>query len=291
MTKTVPLEEMGSTLQKLDEEVFFAVLDVALDIDGKLAVSDERAVYIQGTRTVVRYAVLYPGHSVGAMYRYVELRRMGLQFLKKYSVIDDFAFRQDGLAGFEGFFAVTLQEPTRVEAALVQLRAEQNRRYPGEKMGSDVQSAVARLVQLADTFPRVVKRLRLRRADREALQINDEYDLQYLFVALLETRFEDIRPEEWGPSYAGGASRVDFLLKNESVLVETKMTRQGLTDKKLGDELIIDVHHYKQMPGCRALVCFVYDPEHRLSNPRGIENDLSKPTDGLAVSVLVRPKG
>ncbi|MGA8921726.1 MAG: hypothetical protein WB682_01160 [Candidatus Dormiibacterota bacterium] len=68
------------------------------------------------------------------------------------------------------------------------------------------------------------------------------------------------------------------------------MTRSGLTDKKLGDELIIDIAHYKQRPDCKALVCIVYDPDHRLTNPQGIENDLSTTTDGLNVRVLIRPK-
>ena len=27
--------------------------------------------------------------------------------------------------------------------------------------------------------------------------------------------FDDIRPEEYTPSYAGGSSRIDFLLKDE----------------------------------------------------------------------------
>ena len=64
----------------------------------------------------------------------------------------------------------------------------------------------------------------------------------------------------------------------------------GLKWDGIGEELIIDVAHYKQVPRCQALVCFVYDPEHRLRNPRGIENDLSKVADGLEVRVLVRPK-
>jgi hypothetical protein len=150
--------------------------------------------------------------------------------------------------------------------------------------------ATARLVQLADSFHRVALRLRSRRTGREPVLMNDEYDVQYTFAALLETRFDDIRPEEWCPSYAGGSNRVDFLLKNESVLVETNMTRSGLTDRRLGEELIIDIAHYKQRQDCKALVCFVYDPDHRLTNPHGIENDLSRPTDGFDVRVLVRPE-
>jgi len=215
---------------------------------------------------------------------------MGLEFLKKHAIIESAVYHKTGLSGFEGYFEVVVKEPRLIEEVLVLLRAEENRRYPDQKMRDDVQSAVARLLQLADSFPNVAQRLRLRRIGRDPLLIRDEYDMQYLFAALLETRFQDIRPEEWGPSYAGGSNRVDFLLKNESVLVETKMTREGLTDRRLGEELIIDVAHYKQMPGCQALVCLVYDPERRLNNPRGIESDLSKVTDGFDVRVLIRPK-
>ena len=35
-------------------------------------------IYIQGIRTVIRYNILYPGHSVGAACGSVELRDMGL---------------------------------------------------------------------------------------------------------------------------------------------------------------------------------------------------------------------
>jgi hypothetical protein len=39
-----------------------------------------------------------------------------------------------------------------------------------------------------------------------------------------------------------------------------------------------------------VLFCFVYDPDSRISNPRGFENDLSNASSGLAVHVLVRPR-
>jgi REase_DpnII-MboI len=284
------LQTVASTLQKLDEEIFFAILDVAIDIDGELAVGDARQMFIQGTRTALRYPVLYPGHSVGAMYRYVALRSKGLQFLQKHGFIASFEFHKTGMSGFEGAFEVAVDDPYLFGEAMIELKAEQNRRDPGKEMESDIQSATARLMQLADSFHGVSLKLRNRRTGREPIVVNDEYDVQYVLAALLETRFEDVRPEEWTPSYAGGSNRVDFLLKKEAVLVETKMTRDGLTDRRLGDELIIDIAHYKQVMDCRALVCFVYDPGHRLSNPHGIENDLSRITDGLDVRVLIRPK-
>ena len=38
--------------------------------------------------------------------------------------------------------------------------------------------------------------------------------------------FDDIRAEEWTPSYAGKCARVDFLLKNEKIVIEVKKTRK-----------------------------------------------------------------
>jgi hypothetical protein len=261
-----------------------------LDIDNCMTVGDEPIVRIDGTRTYIRYPILYAVHSVEGQYRYLDLRRKALSFLEKHRMIESFEYRKYGMSGFEANFHVTLTaQPADFPQLIALLKAEEDRRYPNQKVGTDVSSAVARLLQLTESFHSVVLRLRERRSGRQLLTIADEYDVQYLFGALLETRFKDIRPEEWTSSYAGNASRVDFLLKNEMVLVETKMTRDGLTDRKLADELIIDIARYKKRE-IKALVCFVYDPDHRLKNPLAIENDLSKPTDGLDVRVLIRPE-
>ncbi|HWY55030.1 MAG TPA: hypothetical protein VNZ03_11240 [Terriglobales bacterium] len=223
-------------------------------------------------------------------YRYADLRGKGLMFLQKQGAIGSMEFRKSGMAGWEGRWEIRVPDLNRFAEFLEALRIEENRRDPGQEMETDIHSATASLMQLGDSFHRTAIRLRDRRAGREPLVIKDEYDVQYVFAALLETRFDDIRPEEWGPSHAGKATRVDFFLKNEGVLFETKMTREGLTDGKLGEELIIDIDHYKQRPECKALVCFVYDPDHRMKNPRGLENDLSNEHNHLSVKVIVRPK-
>jgi hypothetical protein len=106
----------------------------------------------------------------------------------------------------------------------------------------------------------------------------------------LKIHFDDIRAEEWTPSYAGGASRMDFLLKNEKVVIECKKTRNGLDARKLGDELTIDIARYQAHPNCLLLICFVYDPDGRIQNPVGIENDLARESDEFAVKVIVSPK-
>jgi hypothetical protein len=103
--------------------------------------------------------------------------------------------------------------------------------------------------------------------------------------------FDDIRPEEYAPSYAGGSSRMDFLLKNELSVLETKMTRKGLAAKQIGEQLIVDIDRYQSHPHCKFLFCLVYDPEHRIYNPPGLEADLSGLRGGVLVKVLVVPEG
>ncbi len=145
--------------------------------------------------------------------------------------------------------------------------------------------------KICNRFHTVARQLQSRHADRGTIEINDEYDVQDLFHCLLKLFFDDVRAEEWTPSYAGGASRVDFLLKNEQIVVEIKKTRSGLADRQVGEQLIVDIERYTSHPDCKTLICFVYDPEGRIGNPRGVENDLMAPKrDGLSVAVYIRPE-
>jgi hypothetical protein len=68
------------------------------------------------------------------------------------------------------------------------------------------------------------------------------------------------------------------------------MARKGLGAKEVGDELTVDIARYKVHPGCKMLFCLVYDPEHRIKNPRGIEADLAQNESGFQVKVFIVPK-
>jgi len=151
-------------------------------------------------------------------------------------------------------------------------------------------SPLITLTRLADRFHLVARQIRSRHNGRPTLEVEDEYDVQDLLHSLLVLEFDDVRPEEWTPSYAGRSSRMDFLLKKERIVIEVKRTRPNLTAREVGDQLLIDIGRYQAHSDCDLLFCFVYDPEGRISNPRGLENDLSKPSNDLAVHVLVRPK-
>lgn len=150
-------------------------------------------------------------------------------------------------------------------------------------------SPINTLVNIVSKFHKVARQLRSRHDSRETLNVTDEYDVQDLLHSLLILHFDDIRPEEWTPSYAGKSSRMDFLLKNEKIVVEVKKTRSGLGAKELGGQLIEDIERYQSHPDCKTLVCFVYDPEGLVANPKGIENDLAR-SEPIDVKVYIRPE-
>lgn len=156
---------------------------------------------------------------------------------------------------------------------------------------SATKDAVQLVVEICRRFPKTVQQLRTRYDSRPPLEVNDEYDVQDLLHALLWLHFDDVRPEEWSPSYGGVSSRMDFLLKSERVVVETKMTRVNLGQKLIVKQLIEDKAHYQTHPDCDPLVAFVYDPSSRCQNPVAIENDLSESKEGFSVRVVVAPRG
>lgn len=68
-----------------------------------------------------------------------------------------------------------------------------------------------------------------------------------------------------------------------------KKTRSNLRDNEVGKELIVDIERYKARNDCKIAYCFVYDPNHFIRNPAGLE-ELSRNAGELAVKVVVLPK-
>ena len=147
------------------------------------------------------------------------------------------------------------------------------------------------VVTMCRRFPLLVADLGQRHAGRKPLELADEYDVQDLLRALLRVHFDDVRPEEWNPSYGGVSSRSDLLIKSERIVIETKMTRSNLGQRDLVKELTVDKAQYRTHPDCGTLVCFVYDPTQRLSSPPALEIDLSDTDPDLTTKVVVSPRG
>jgi hypothetical protein len=131
-----------------------------------------------------------------------------------------------------------------------------------------------------------------RRKGAQPLTFGNEYDVQDLLHALLRPWISDIRPEEFTPSYAGSSTRMDFLLPAHELVIETKIVRDRAHAKRIGDELIIDIEHYRRHPNCKTLWCVVYDPDHLITNAQGLKNDLDgdrQSKDGqVAVKTFIR---
>jgi hypothetical protein len=143
------------------------------------------------------------------------------------------------------------------------------------------------VARIGHGLPDLVNALSHRHGDRPAFEVGDEYDVQDLLGGVLRMVFGDVRPEDPSPTRAGASSRVDFLLKRQRIVVEVKMTRSGLRDREVGNQLIEDIERYRSHPDCDALVAVVYDPARHIRNPHGLQDDLSRSHDGLAVRVVV----
>ncbi|MUV15348.1 hypothetical protein GN331_14170 [Lysobacter sp. HX-5-24] len=161
----------------------------------------------------------------------------------------------------------------------------------GPEEQTDRPDYLSLIEQVCLRFHSMARQLRSRHAKRPTLEIDDEYDVQDLLHAAFKLHFDDIRAEEWTPSYAGGSSRVDFLLKQERIVVEVKKTRSSMSMSDLGAQILIDIARYERHPDCGLLVCFIYDPEGRIGNPVGLERDLESHSGKLKVRVIVGPKG
>ena len=151
-------------------------------------------------------------------------------------------------------------------------------------------SPVELVKTLCGRFHAVARQLRLRGEYRATLSVEDEFDAQDLLHALLRIQFDDIGTDEWMPSYAEGAPRTTLLLNDGRLAVIVKKTRPGLNGKDLGDQLRIDSERYRSRDHCSTLLCFMYDPEGRIGNPRGLESSLTSVSESFMIDVLVAPK-
>jgi hypothetical protein len=284
-------------IQSLTGENFLAVYDVALDIRQASQMVADDDIVIPLWQPIIKFSMLMPMDSIGMRDRYCEFRWHATGMLKKHSVIHNYELLQ-GTHRWDSRLRIdvdfkSLNEFVKVMDAEYEQRSKQKIAVDNSAdiaAASPFRDPVEKVRRLLLRFHAVVVQLRKRHDQRHTLDVTDEYDVQDLLRALLFLQFDDVRPEEWTPSYAGKASRVDFLLKAEKIVIEIKKTRQGLGGKEIGDELILDTARYAKLPDCSVLVCMVYDPENRITNPGGLEADLSGKRNGITVEVMIVPK-
>jgi hypothetical protein len=144
--------------------------------------------------------------------------------------------------------------------------------------------------RICERFHFVARQLRLRGEYRSSVSVEDESDVQDLLHALLRLQFDDIGTDEWTPGYTNGTLRTTFLLSHDRLAVVAKKTRAGLTMTDLKDQVRADIERYRARGRCTHLLCFIYDPDGRIGNPRGVENELTSTSEQFTVDIVVAPK-
>lgn len=122
------------------------------------------------------------------------------------------------------------------------------------------------VLTLVRGLPRAMHPLTHRRKGATSLTFHSEHDIQDLLHSILRPWVADIRPEEFTPSYAGGSTRMDFLLPAHKLVLELKLIRDKVHGRKVGNELIIDIEHYRRHSESDTLWCVIYDPNHFIPN-------------------------
>ena len=145
---------------------------------------------------------------------------------------------------------------------------------------------LATLEALLRRLPLVARQLRTRQGDRPPFRVEQPGDLEDLLRALLPVHFDEAFPEVRTPAYMAGR-RTDFVLAGGSVALTAKLLRPGCDEERPTAEFPEDIAYYQARPGCRALVCFVFDPEGRLPDPARLEAAWSRPHDDLDVRLVV----
>jgi hypothetical protein len=160
-----------------------------------------------------------------------------------------------------------------------------------ELISNNSEDVLTILERIFYRFHRIYLQLQDRYDKRQTIEINDEYDVQNLLHSLLHLYFADIRSEVDLPQFAGKNSRIDFILKQEKIMIEVKKTNQNLKDKQLGSQLIDDIPRYKQYQDASTLIFFIYDPNKLMSNPQGIIDDIeTQSNNDFLVKVFIYPR-
>lgn len=291
MAKRTKVEKGTETRKVSKEEAVAALRDLVSELDACSAVSEADPAFkqwLESAHGTLRHVFGSESDELLAFIR--------ISFSSPYLasprgfIVDEFGPRDYPSQSRDGsaFFRSGVQEAR----GLLNVHIKQVERFWRDESvkASPGQELVDVVVKICERFHVAARRLRKRRDSRPPLLMGDEYDVQYLLGAILDIHFDDIAPEDWVPSYAGGGSRIDFVLRRERVAVEVKRTRSTLTAGKVGEELIVDIARYEQHNGVDTLICFVYDPENFIENPRGLEHDLEKmPSGRLNVRAVVRP--
>lgn len=116
----------------------------------------------------------------------------------------------------------------------------------------------------------------------QQLTIRNEYDVQHLLYSLIKPIFPQIRAETVDDTGYGGI-RYDIVLDDYELVIETKCTREKMTERQLTEEIAADSFHYKK----QHVFFFVYDRFKIIRNKVAFEQTYSREENGKALRTIV----
>lgn len=116
------------------------------------------------------------------------------------------------------------------------------------------------------------------------IQIGNEYDLQRMLYAVLLPVFPTIRQEVYNDNGYGGM-RADIYLDLYNLIIETKCTRESMSEKQLIEELGADGFHYR----ADVIYFFIWDKNRIIKNPEAFKKAFARERkkDGKTVKVFI----
>lgn len=117
-----------------------------------------------------------------------------------------------------------------------------------------------------------------------AIQIGNEYDLQRMLYSILLPIFPNMRQEVCRDNGYGGM-RADIYLETYDLIIETKCTRDSMSEKKLIEELGADGFHYN----AENIYFFICDKTGIIKNTEAFKKafEREKKKEGKTVKVFI----
>ncbi len=111
---------------------------------------------------------------------------------------------------------------------------------------------------------------------RTKAKFQNEAELQNFVYSILRTLVASVEFEDPTEKICGKSNRLDFVLKDHKIIVETKYVRDKAHAKKVGEELAADYLRYKKCPYGQTLLNYIYDPNKYIENQALYKRDLEK---------------
>jgi len=139
-------------------------------------------------------------------------------------------------------------------------------------------TAVEGVLAIIDAFPGSARVLAQRPRKRAPFTIDDEYDVQDPFHALVLPAVPDIVDEHPTGKLAGKSSRLDFTSKSTRLGIELKHVRRQEDVRRIREEILLDERTSQEHPYVSVVIAFVYDPERHIPEHEvaAFEADVSK---------------